>query len=244
MKFPFTSFPQRLGLFMKFFSSLHCVLFTKFGQFKKFEWSTQSMMSKTCSGMLQANILLDFGTKSEEWNYWSFTDNLTSLTEFRAFLDWVRDHRHPLVKLTSTFVFQVVLVKLQKSFLVELLVLNDAGFEIVAVQEATATGLVLNSWTSFLAFFLMRRENVSHRIVTAVARLCQAFEKFWAIFLVIWKLEKIQLITLEIHFGLKPTFVLTKTKRTKEQSQIFAISIRSETLNEILWTIKNWRLER
>jgi hypothetical protein len=76
------------------------------------------------------------------------------LTKFRACLDAFCNNPNPFVELSSTFFSQIVFVKLQERLRIEVRINNDAGFVVIAVYNATASGFVLNLIASFLAFLL------------------------------------------------------------------------------------------
>jgi hypothetical protein len=77
MKVPFTSRPHLSKPSTNFLKSRHSVVLEGFGQFLKLKCPTQSMMSRTNSGMSQVKILSDLGSK---WKR-KFSSTLTGIRD-------------------------------------------------------------------------------------------------------------------------------------------------------------------
>lgn len=184
MKVPFTSRPHLSKPSTNFLKSRHSVVLEGFGQFLKLKCPTQSMMSRTNSGMSQVKILSDLGSK---WKR-KFSSTSTGFeierkqTKSRAGLDAFSYDRQPLIELSSSFFSQVVFVKLEQSFIAELCINDDASLVVIAVYNAAASRFVFNVIAGFLALLLGRVGNGSVWKVAASSRLTLRLEKIRAVF--------------------------------------------------------------
>lgn len=123
MKVSLTFFPHRSDVSTNFFRSSHSFESFKFGQLMKLKWGMQSIMSKTYSGMSQVKSLPAFGTRKEEFLgsiWWKGFRNISRFpTKFRACFNRLLDNRQPLIEFSAAVLYQVILVKLEQSFLVK-----------------------------------------------------------------------------------------------------------------------------